>query len=83
MDLSTGAYQFSNCRGVTIAGRGIVKVKGCMITLQHLAIDRRVQAQIDTCQKKGTGSVQVLSTGLTFSLTDRNTANNTCVCPAG
>jgi uncharacterized repeat protein (TIGR01451 family) len=83
IDVGTGDYQFSNCHGVTITGRGIVKVKGCMITLQHFGIDRRVQAHIDTCQKRGTGLVQIVSTGVTFPLTDRNTVNNTCVCTGG
>jgi hypothetical protein len=83
INLGTGEYQFSNCQGVTVAGTGVAKVKGCLITLQHVVADRRVQAQIDTCQKKGTATVQVLSIGRTFTLTDRNTGNNSCACAGG
>ena len=54
--------------------------KGVVITLQHVASGRRVQATIDTALKKGTASIQVFSPARTFTITDRNTANNTCQC---
>jgi uncharacterized delta-60 repeat protein len=77
----TGEYQFSNCTGLTLGGIGTVTKRGCTITLQHNAADRRINAKLDSCQNKGTASVQLFSTGAIFSITDKNTANNTCTCP--
>jgi CSLREA domain-containing protein len=76
----TGNYQFTNCRGLTLTGVGSLLTKGCLVTLQVNGPDRRILARIDTCLKSGTASVQVLSQGTTFTILDRNTANNTCVC---
>ena len=80
---TTGAYQFTNCQGVTIGGIGTITTKGCLVTLQVNGPDRRVLARIDTCMKSGIASVQVLSPSRTFSILDRNTSNNSCVCPGG
>lgn len=77
---TTGIYQFTNCRGLTIGGVGAITTKGCLITLQVNGPDRRLLARIDTCMKAGTASVQVFSQGGTFNIVDRNTANNSCVC---
>jgi hypothetical protein len=76
----TGSYQFTNCRGFTISGIGTITVRGCLVTLQVNGSDRRVLARIDTCAKTGTTSIQVLSQGMTLSIIDRNTSNNTCTC---
>lgn len=76
----SGDYQFTNCQGVTMGGKGAVTIKGCLLTLQANAPDRRVLARLDTCMKTGTASLQLFSQGTTFSITDRNTTNNTCVC---
>jgi 6-phosphogluconolactonase (cycloisomerase 2 family) len=77
---TTGDYQFTNCSGFTLSGTGSLMKKGSVITLQHYAADRRVLARIDSSVNKGTASVQVFSQGTTFTITDRNTANNTCAC---
>ncbi len=77
---TTGEYQFTNCRGLTLAGVGSLITRGCLVTLQVNGPDRRILARIDTCLKSGTASVQVLSQGTTFTILDRNTANNTCAC---
>jgi len=79
---TTGEYQFSDCQGVTISGTAIVSRRGCNITLQHNASDRRVLIRVDDCRKTGTASIQLFSPSRTFTITDRNTANNTCSCPA-
>ncbi len=76
---TTGDYQFVNCSGFTLSGMGGLIKRGGTITLQHYASDRRVLARIDTSVSKGTASIQVFSQGTTFTITDRNTANNTCV----
>jgi hypothetical protein len=54
-----------------------------LISLQDNRADRRVVAQIDTCAKRGTATAQFLSSGTTLTITDRNTANNTCTCAGG
>jgi hypothetical protein len=77
---TTGDYQFTNCAGFTVSGTGSLIKKGSIITLQHYAADRRILVRIDTSVNKGTGSIQVFSQGTTFTITDRNTANNTCAC---
>jgi parallel beta-helix repeat protein len=83
VDSATGQYQFTDCSGVAVVGTGTLSVRGCVITLQHTAEDRRVLARIDTCAKSGTASIQLFSQGRTFTITDRNTANNTCACTGG
>src|SRR5262249_9066040 len=41
-DATTGAYTFTDCKGFTLTGTGRVTVKGCTVSLQHIAADRRV-----------------------------------------
>jgi hypothetical protein len=79
---TTGDYQFTNCAGLTLNGVGTVSQRGGSITLQHYFGDRRVLARIDTSVNRATASIQLLSLGTTLTITDRNTANNTCVCAA-
>ena len=79
---TTGDYQFSNCSGFTLSGTGTLIKRGSIITLQHYASDRRVLARIDTSVNKATASIQLFSPSATFTITDRNTANNTCACAA-
>jgi hypothetical protein len=78
----TGDYQFTRCSdGFTLNGRGQVIKRGCGIFLQDFsAPDRRVVAQIDNCQNKGTATVQVFALGRAFTIVDRNTTNNTGTC---
>jgi hypothetical protein len=80
LDTTTGNYQFSNCRDLTLSGTAVITRKGCLITLQVNGPDRRLVASIDTCAKRGSASIQILSAGTTFTIIDRNTANNTCAC---
>jgi uncharacterized delta-60 repeat protein len=79
---TTGEYLFTNCSGVTLGGTGVISSRGSIITLQQDGPDRRVLARIDGGVNKGTASVQVFSLGTTFTITDRNTLNNTCSCGA-
>ena len=79
---TTGDYQFTNCSGLTLSGTGTLIKRGSVITFQHYASDRRVLARIDTSVNKGTASIQLFSPSATFTITDRNTANNTCACAA-
>ena len=77
---TTGDYQFTNCSGFTLNGTASLIKKGSILTLQHYAADRRVLARIDTSVNKSTASIQTFSQGTTFTITDRNIANNTCAC---
>jgi len=79
---TTGEYQFTNCSGFTLGGTGVITTKGSTITLQHNGTDRRLLARVDGGVNKGTASLQVFSLGATFTITDRNTLNNTCSCGA-
>ena len=75
---STGDYQFTNCSGFTLSGTGGLIKRGAIITMQHYAGDRRVLARIDGGVNKATAYIQ--AQGLTLTITDRNTADDTCVC---
>jgi hypothetical protein len=47
----------------------------------HLNItspDRRVMSRIDQCTHTGSASVQTVSPKVKFTITDRNTTDNTC-----
>ena len=76
----TGDYEFTNCGGLTISGIGSIIRRGGLTTLQHNSTDRRVLAKVDTSSNKATASLQFLSQGMTFIVTDRNIANDTCAC---
>jgi titin len=78
---STGAYQFTNCKGLVLSGNAIVTRHGCRISLQGNSSDRRLTAQIDSCSRRATASLQFLPLGTTFTIIDKNIANNSCVCP--
>lgn len=77
---ATGAYLFTNCAGLTLGGTGTVMIKGGVVTLTDTRPDRRVLAKIDRSTNKGTASIQLVTSGKTFTITDRNTADNSCVC---
>jgi len=80
INTATGDYQFTNCSGFILSGTGTVIKRGTIVTLQHYASDRRILARIDESVNKGAASVQVFSQASTLTITDRNTANDTCVC---
>ena len=77
---STGNYLFP-ASGSNLNGTGKVALKGCIITLTHNAPDRRVFARLDACSNTGSASVQATqSPEPKFTITDRNTEDNTCSC---
>lgn len=63
--------------GTSLSGTGKPAMKGCIITLNHNAPDRRVFARLDVCNKSGDASVQSTSPKTNFTLTDKNTTDNT------
>jgi hypothetical protein len=74
---TTGEYLFSKCSdGFTLTGTGTVTKKGCTYTLAHNPSDRRVQASLDTCTKKGNASLQFPVGTTAMTLTDRDTSND-------
>jgi hypothetical protein len=80
LNSQTGQYKFSNCSGFTLSGTGTVVRRGSTTTLQHNSIDRRIQAVIDLSSKKASASIQSFTQGKSFTLTDTDISNNTCVC---
>jgi len=62
----------------SLPGTGKITMKGCIFTLEHNAPDRRVMSRIDQCTKTGRASVQTVSPKVKFTITDRNTTDNTC-----
>ena len=78
----TGDYQFVACsNGLVIGGAGILTKRGDNLTLQDFGGNRRVLARIDGGANRATAAVQVLSLATTFTITDRDTRNNNCLCP--
>jgi uncharacterized delta-60 repeat protein len=77
---TTGEYQFTKCGGLVLSGTGSLIKRGSIVTLQHYGPDRRVLATIDNAVNKGFASIQVFSQRTIFTITDRNTTNNTCAC---
>lgn len=75
---TTGDYQFSNCSGLALSGTGGLTKKGNLLTLQQYAADRRLLARIDGSVNRATASIQ--AQGITFTITDRNTADDICAC---
>jgi hypothetical protein len=82
IDPVTGAYQFTRCglSGVTLSGQGKVTKRGCLLTLEDYSSGRRVLVKLDTCQNKGTATVQLFPGG-TFSIIDKNLRDNSLNCP--
>jgi hypothetical protein len=81
LNSTTGDYLFTSCQGVSVGGRGSVTVKGAIATLQDSGVDRRILAKVDSSVMKGTATVQLFAPARLFTITDRNTADNTCSCP--
>lgn len=74
----SGNYIFAPPGGTSLSGNGTVTRKGCIINLTDSAPDRRVQGNFDPCTHTGSASVQTVSPKVKFTITDRNTTNNTC-----
>ncbi|HYP25194.1 MAG TPA: CSLREA domain-containing protein [Blastocatellia bacterium] len=79
-DSETGDYQFSDCDGFLLSGRGTLARRGGTITLQHNAPDRRISARLDGAVRRATASVQSFAHAKSFALVDKNTGDNTCAC---
>ncbi len=78
----TGDYLFPS-GGTSLSGQGTVTRNGCTITLTDSPPDRRVQSTIDPCTKTGSASVQIFSSKIKVTITDKNMSDNTCSCGPG
>lgn len=77
----TGAYRIC-CNGAVMAtGVSTVTLQGCDLTLQHNDATRRILVKWSSTTFKGSGTVNMTSSTLTCSITDRDIRNNTCNCP--
>ncbi|MBI3649907.1 MAG: S8 family serine peptidase [Acidobacteria bacterium] len=77
---TTGAYRFC-CSGTPYTGIAVVTKKGNVITFQHNAADRRLQATKDGGTFKASASLQSPPGTTKCAIIDRDTRNNTCSCP--
>ncbi|HSB10114.1 MAG TPA: DUF4394 domain-containing protein [Blastocatellia bacterium] len=77
---ATGDYRLC-CGGMVFTGRGLAVLKGCVFTLQHYPSDRRLLANVDFSQKRGTASLQFPPGVAKCTITDRNMADDTRTCP--
>lgn len=82
----TGDYQFQNCaKGITLAGRGIITIQSCKITLTDSGPipkrpDRNVQASVNFCGKSGSATIVVVSPSSRSEINDRDITDNQCAC---
>ncbi len=78
---STGDYQVADQSGaILLTGTGKVTKKGCVKTLNHVALDRRVRGVLDTCAERGNAGIQILMPApCAMTITDRDTDDNECV----
>lgn len=72
----SGQYRFC-CNGVTFTGVGTPIIQGCVYTLQHNPVGRRVIGRVDKSVHGGTASIQAPAGTLRCTVTDRNTLNDT------
>jgi len=75
----TGQYRFC-CKGVTYTGIGKATTQGCVFTLQHNPLDRRVLGRVDKAVHSGNASIQAPPGTTRCTITDRNTLNDTPTC---
>jgi hypothetical protein len=78
----TGNYVFCYGEGLTMSGVGKVVTHASTVTLTQgeNELDRRIVVTMDRLAKRGTASLQAPGGSLICTITDRNTANNTCTC---
>lgn len=75
----TGAYKFC-CGGTVFTGVAQVTIRGKIITFQDNSPDRKVLATDDESVHVGKASLQSPPGSIKCTITDRNTANNSCAC---
>ncbi len=77
----TGDYVFCD-NSTTIGGVAVITRKGNTITLNHMTTGYRLLASVSLDTRRGSASMRIFASGAVFTITDRNTSNNTCSCGA-
>lgn len=78
---TTGEYLFTNCStGLTVGGKGTIRVVGCKIFLDGVTRDRSISALINVCTHVGAASMKDASLSKPMTIADSNMTNNTCGC---
>jgi uncharacterized delta-60 repeat protein len=78
---ATGDYKFTACAtGLTLAGKAVIKVKGCKTKINVAAADHNLTVLIKTCKGNATATVTMPATMQTFIISDSHTADNDCAC---
>lgn len=81
LNSNTGEYLFTNCStGLTVGGKGTIRVLGCKISLDGVARDQSISALINVCTHVGGASLKVASLSKPMTIADSNMTNNTCGC---
>jgi hypothetical protein len=76
---TTGEYRFC-CGGALFTGTGTITKKGTLVTLDHVAPDRRVVGK-SVGGGKGSGSLQFPPGTTICTIADNTAGNGTCACP--
>jgi len=76
----SGAYRIC-CGGSSISGVAVVTRRGSTASFQDSSGNRRVQATVDGSVFKGIASLQSPPGTTQCTITDRDTRNNSCICP--
>jgi hypothetical protein len=79
---ATGEYIFC-CNGSTFTGIGKVSVRGCTYTLDHSAVDRRINGRVDFTTFRGEGGLQAPAGTIRCTISDDDVRNNDCSCVGG
>lgn len=80
---SNGAYLFKHCAdesSLVLKGKGMVlpSASSCTLFLEHIAADRELTVEVNTCEH--TASATMVYQGVTYTLSDSDTMNNTNTC---
>jgi hypothetical protein len=64
-DRRSGAYTFTRCSdGLKIAGVGVVKVDGCLVSLEGTQPDHRVAASVNECAQEAKAVIETFTPGI-------------------
>jgi uncharacterized repeat protein (TIGR01451 family) len=76
----TGDYIFCRSDGFKMCGTGVIRRKGCVVSMTQRITDRdrRLSVMVDTCLKKGSASLQAPPGVVVVPISDSNTTDNDC-----
>ncbi len=77
INTATGEYQLF-CGSNVFSGVASVNKTGCTVALDQNAGGRRLRVNLNTATRNGSAYFQVLGSGVSCSITDRNMADNNC-----